>query len=637
MATNDVHYHDPGRQPLQDILTCVRHGCTIQEAGHRLFPNAERYLKSPEQMVRLFENCPRWYWESEAPAEQKRARKVRLGRSLALPNAIALQNPIARGLQIAKQCTFSLDELKYEYPTEAVPPGKSPSEHLRKLTYAGAADRYPQGVPKDVEETIEKELTFICGSQYESYFLTVHDLVHYARSQGILCQGRGSAANSAVCYCLGVTAVDPAKFQLLFERFASSARDEPPDIDMDFEHERREEVIQYVYQKYGRDRTAMTASLITYRGRSAVRDVGKALGLSRDALDELAGKLDWWHRGTLTPAQLRDAGVDPSDPTVLRLVSLTSELLGFPRHLGQHVGGMVISRTPLCELVPIQNAAMEDRTVIEWDKDDLDVLKFFKVNILALGMLTILSKGMAMISSYSKGPPLLLHTIPSEDPATYDMICDADTIGVFQIESRPRCRCSRGCGRGSSMTWSSKWPSSGPGRSRETWSIPTSNAGNGNGPTRITGGMPRQELKEVLEKTLGVPLFQEQAMRLAIVAAAFTGAESDELRRAMAAWKRSQKIDRLHDKFVGGMTGRGYDSDFAERCFKQISGFGEYGFPESHAASFALLVYASAWIKRHHPAVFAAALLEQSAHGVLRPAQIIRDAASMGWKFVRLM
>jgi error-prone DNA polymerase len=647
VAINHVHYHDPGRRPLQDILTCVRHGCTIQEAGHRLFPNAERYLKSPEQMVRLFADkrghkpfLKKGYdpfftvgldWEGEAPAEPHFSRTLRLGGSLALPNATPLQNPITRGLQIARQCTFSLGELKYEYPTEAVPPGKPPSEHLRELTYAGAADRYPQGIPKDVEETIEKELTFICGSQYESYFLTVHDLVHYARSQGILCQGRGSAANSAVCYCLGVTAVDPAKFQLLFERFASSARDEPPDIDIDFEHERREEVIQYVYQKYGRDRTAMTASLITYRGRSAVRDVGKALGLSRDALDELAGKLDWWHRGTLTPAQLRDVGIDPGDPMVLRLVTLTSQLLGFPRHLGQHVGGMVISRSPLCELVPIQNTAMEDRTVIEWDKDDLDVLKFFKVDILALGMLTMLSKGMAMINSHSKGPPLLLHTIPSEDPATYDMICDADTIGVFQIESRAQM---------------SMLPRLRP---REFYDLVIEVAIVRPGP--IQGDMvhpylqrrerqradpnyeveyPRQELKEVLEKTLGVPLFQEQAMRLAIVAAAFTGAESDELRRAMAAWKRSQKIDRLHDKFVGGMTGRGYDPDFAERCFKQISGFGEYGFPESHAASFALLVYASAWIKRHHPAVFAAALLNSQPMGFYAPAQIIRDAREHG-------
>src|SRR3954471_6459409 len=371
LATNHAHYHDPGRRMLQDVLTCVRHGCTIQEAGFRLFPNAERHLKSPEQMVRLFANH---------------------------------RGAIARAVEIARQCRFTLDELRYDYPTEVVPPGRSPSDHLRELTYAGAAERYPQGVPPGVRELLEKELSFICHSKYASYFLTVHDLVRYARSRGILCQGRGSAANSAVCYCLGVTAVDPDRFQLVFERFASGERGEPPDIDIDFEHERREEVIQYVYQKYGRDRAGMTASLITYRGRSAVRDVGKALGFSRDRVDQLAGRLDWWHTGSLSPAQVREAGLDPHDRAIYQLVSINTQLLGFPRHLSQHVGGMVISRRPLHDIVPIENAAMEDRTVIEWDKDDLDALGIFKVDILALGMLTCISKALVLINSYSQSP-----------------------------------------------------------------------------------------------------------------------------------------------------------------------------------------------------------------------------------------
>jgi error-prone DNA polymerase len=599
LATNHVHYHDPARRTLQDVLTCVRHGCTIQEAGFRLFPNAERHLKSPAQMARLF-------------ARHRRA--------------------IDRGLEIAEQCRFTLNELKYDYPTEVVPPGRSPSDYLRELTYAGAATRYPQGVPPEVQASLEKELNFICHSKYESYFLTVHDLVHYARSKDILCQGRGSAANSAVCYCLGVTAVDPAKFQLVFERFASGERGEPPDIDIDFEHERREEVIQYVYQKYGRDRAAMTASLITYRGRSAVRDVGKALGFSQDMLDQLAGKLDWWHRGTLSPSQLREAGVNPKDHTIHHLIALTTELLGFPRHLSQHVGGMVISRQPLCDIVPIENAAMEDRTVIEWDKDDLDTLGIFKVDILALGMLTCISKALAMINSYSPaGPRLEMHTVPQEEAGVYDMISDADTVGVFQIESRAQM---------------SMLPRLRP---REFYDLVIEVAIVRPGP--IQGDMvhpylqrrearradpnyqiefPKDELRDVLAKTLGVPLFQEQAMRLAMVAAGFSGSEADALRRAMAAWKRAGGIERFHDKFVNGMTGRGYEPDFAEKCFKQICGFGEYGFPESHAASFAKLVYVSAWIKRFHPAAFAAALLNSQPMGFYAPAQLVRDAREHG-------
>ncbi|HQY88189.1 MAG TPA: error-prone DNA polymerase, partial [Tepidisphaeraceae bacterium] len=574
-------------------LTCVREGCTIQEAGHRLFANAERYLKEPRQMYDLFAHCPA---------------------------------AIERGLQIAQHCTFSLADLKYEYPTEVTPVGVSPSKYLRDLTYEHARGRYPEGIPQRVVELIEKELTFICGSKYESYFLTVYDLVRYARSRGILCQGRGSAANSAVCYCLGVTSVDPAHFQLVFERFASSSRAEPPDIDIDFEHERREEVIQYVYKKYGRERAAMTASLITYRGRSAVRDVGKALGFRQDMLDQLAGKLDWWHSGSLSAAQLREAGVNPADPGIHRLMEITRELLGFPRHLSQHVGGMVVARSPLDELVPVENAAMEDRTVIEWDKDDLDVIGLFKVDILALGMMTAISKALVLIND-----EIELHTIPHEDPATYEMLCDADSVGVFQVESRAQM---------------SMLPRLQP---RKFYDLVVEVAIVRPGP--IQGKMvhpylqrremlradpnyrveyPKPELEQVLRETLGIPLFQEQAMRLAIVGAGFTADEADQLRRAMAAWKRGGGLGKFHGKFINGMITRGYEIDFAERCFQQISGFGEYGFPESHAASFAKLVYASAWIKRHHPAAFCCALLNSQPMGFYAPAQLVRDARAHG-------
>ena len=601
LATNHVHYHNPGRRVLQDVLTCVRHGCTIQEAGFKLFSNAEGYLKSPEQMRRLFADNPR---------------------------------AIERGLEIAERCAFKLDELKYDYPTEVVPPGRSSSDYLRELTYAGAAKRYPQGIPQKVLDLLEKELKFICHSKYESYFLTVHDLVAYAQSKDILCQGRGSAANSAVCYCLGVTAVDPASFNLVFERFASSERserNEPPDIDIDFEHERREEVIQYVYQKYGRDRAAMTASLITYRGRSAVRDVGKVLGFSQDMLDELAGKLDWWHRGSLSSSQLREAGVDPNDHSIHQLVVLTTELLGFPRHLSQHVGGMVISQRPLCDIVPIENAAMDDRTVIEWDKDDLDVLNIFKVDILALGMLTCISKGLALINSYSAGPALEMHLIPQEVGGVYEMISDADTIGVFQVESRaqmsmlPRLRPEIFYDLVIEVAIVRPGPIQGdmvhPYLKRREALRADPN---------YKIDYHKDELRDVLWKTLGVPLFQEQAMRVAMVAAGFSGGEADALRRAMAAWKRSGGIEKFRDKFINGMTQRDYQLEFAERCFKQICGFGEYGFPESHAASFAKLVYVSAWIKRFHPAAFAVALLNSQPMGFYAPAQIIRDAREHG-------
>jgi error-prone DNA polymerase len=596
VATNHVHYHDPGRRPLQDVLTCVRHGCTIHDAGYRLFPNAERHMKSGEQMHALFRDHPR---------------------------------AIERGLDIAGRCTFSLGELKYQYPDEVVPQGKSMDEHLRELAYAGAADRYPNGVSDHVRGLLEKELTFIREQRYAAYFLTVHDLVRFARSGGILCQGRGSAANSAVCYCLGVTSVDPEHFQLVFERFIGPQRAEPPDIDIDFEHERREEVIQYVYDKYGRDRAAMTAVVISYRGRSAVRDVGKALGIGPDVLDQLAGKLDWWHRGTLDDSQLREAGADPADPTIRRLISLTAELLGFPRHLSQHVGGLVISRGPLCESVPIENCAMEGRTVVEWDKDDIDVVGMFKVDCLGLGMLTALSKGLLLANGEreSRGePPLELHTIPHEATPVYDMICDADTVGVFQIESRAQMSMLPRLKPREFYDLVIEVAIVRPGPIQGDMVHPYLQRRNSNEPIDY----PNDALREVLAKTLGVPLFQEQAMRVVMIAASFSAAEADRLRRAMAAWKRNGHIDMLKARIILGMRANGYPPDFAEQLFRQIQGFGSYGFPESHAASFAKLVYASAWLKRYHPAAFCAALLNSQPMGFYQPAQLVRDAKEHG-------
>jgi error-prone DNA polymerase len=633
LATNQVHYHDEHRRMLQDVLTCTRHGCAIGQAGFRLFPNGERFLKSPERMHHLFRDCP-----------------AALGRTV----------------EVAEQCTFSLEDLKYEYPTELVPEGKTASDYLAEITWAGAAGRYPGGIPEKVHTQIAHELKLIEQLKIEAYFLTVFDLVRFARSRGILCQGRGSAANSAVCYSLGVTAVDPARIDVLFERFVSSARDEPPDIDIDFEHERREEVIQYLYDTYGRERAAMTAEVITYRGRSAVRDVGKAMGLGLDTVDQMAKRLDWWHKGSLTDDQIRDTGFDPADPTIRTVAALSTQLLGFPRHLSQHVGGMVMSRTPICEMVPIENASMPNRTVIEWDKDDIDALKILKVDVLALGMLTCLAKAMKLVDStrgrdlatdgaqmntdkrkinscissvlicapsvanhsspQRSAPPLELHTIPAEDPDVYEMISDADTVGVFQIESRaqmtmlPRLRpkCFYDLVIEVAIVR--------PGPIQGDMVHPYLRRRNGEEEVVY----PKEELRQVLGKTLGVPLFQEQAMKLTMVAAGFTAEEADELRRAMAAWKRHGGIERFEKKIIAGMLANGYEQEFAERCFLQIRGFGLYGFPESHAASFALLVYASAWIKRFHPAAFAAALLNSQPMGFYAPAQIVRDARDHG-------
>jgi error-prone DNA polymerase len=594
LATNQVHYHDQRRRMLQDILACIRHGCAIQQAGFRLFPNAERSIKSPDEMQKLFSEFP---------------------------------HAVHRTIEVAERCAFSLDELRYEYPDEIVPDGKTPTAYLSELAWHGAAERYPQGIPEKVRRQIQHELTLIEQLKIEAYFLTVSDLVRFARSRGILCQGRGSAANSAVCYCIGVTSVDPARIDVLFERFISSARGEPPDIDIDFEHERREEVIQYVYEKYGRDRAGMTAEVITYRGRSAVRDVGKAMGLGPDIVDQMAKRLEGWHSGAPSEEQIREAGLDPMDRTVRLVLALTNELLGFPRHLSQHVGGMVMTRGSLCELVPIENASMQDRTVIEWDKDDIDALGILKVDVLALGMLTALAKALKLVNQTQfHDPPLELYSIPAEDSGVYAMISDADTIGVFQIESRaqmsmlPRLKPNKFYDLVIEVAIVRPGPIQGdmvhPYLRRR------------DGIEQVS--FPKPELEAVLGKTLGVPLFQEQAMKVVMVAAGFSADEADQLRRAMAAWRYTGHIERFHRKIVDGMLANGYTHDFAERCFNQIRGFGEYGFPESHAASFALLVYASAWIKRYHPAVFCCALLNSQPMGFYAPAQIVRDAHEHG-------
>ena len=765
VATNDVHYHDPRRRMLQDVLTCIRHGCTIEQAGLRLFPNAERYLKSPQDMARLFAEYPQ---------------------------------AIARSVEIANQAAaFNLDELRYEYPDETCPPGLTSMQHLVELTRRGAGGRYPQGVPDKVRRQIEHEFDLIDQLNYAPYFLTVHDLVQEARSRGILCQGRGAAANSAVCYCLGVTAVDPDRIDLLFERFMSKERNEPPDIDIDFEHERREEVIQYMYRKYGRDRAALTAEVITYRGRSAVRDVGKALGLSLDCVDRLAKSMDWWDNGVVHGRRLRDLGLNPDDPMLRHLAVLMRDILGFPRHLSQHVGGFVITRGPLCESVPIENAAMPERTVIEWDKDDIDAMGMLKVDVLGLGMLTCIGKCFQFVNErveaaiserhggtearrhgesqrsqkelsggiwngrdsnisrpdrlaagdgtgsrhasdieatgaeegihacpsdlarrgvdsveHCRGlrPPeheglsqapahcariaggtaytaatgdesgncsrqqshrrpvernrscaagsdsesggqtagtkeavgmhqvpsclrafvpwcLELHTIPPEDPAVYDMICAADTIGVFQIESRAQMsmlpRLKPRCYYDLVIEVAIVRPGPIQGNMVHPY------LRRRNREEKVT--YPSEAVKDVLGKTLGVPLFQEQAMALAMVAAGFSAGEADQLRRAMAAWKRKgDAIDRFGERLISGMIARGYEREFAERCFEQIKGFSEYGFPESHAASFALLVYVSSWLKKYFPAEFAAALINSQPMGFYAPAQIVRDAQEHG-------
>ncbi|HEY5211106.1 MAG TPA: error-prone DNA polymerase [Stellaceae bacterium] len=592
VATNDVLYHAPERRRLQDVVSCIREGCTLAEAGFRLNAHAERHLKTPDEMARLF----RGY-----------------------------EDALERTGEIVERCQFSLTQLQYDYPDESGGDGSTPQARLESLTWNGAAWRYPGGVPAEVSERIETELRLIEKLKYAPYFLTVHAIVKEARRRAILCQGRGSAANSVVCFCLGVTEVDPQKIDVLFERFINEERREPPDIDVDFEHERREEVIQHIYEKYGRDRAALTATVIHYRPRRAIREVGKVLGLSDDVTAALAGTVWGWYGEAIAQQHVRELGLDPADPTLALALELATALVGFPRHLSQHVGGFVITRGPLDELVPIEKAAMADRTVIEWDKDDIDALRILKIDILALGMLSAIRRGLDLIADHY-GTRYALATIPAEDPAVYEMLQHADSIGVFQVESRAQM---------------SMLPRLKP---KEFYDLVIEVAIVRPGP--IQGGMvhpylrrrrgeepvvyPSAALRTVLGKTLGVPLFQEQAMKMAMVAAGFTGAEANGLRQAMATFRHNGQMPKYKDKFIAGMIANGYEPDFARRCFAQIEGFGEYGFPESHAASFALLVYASAWIKRFHPDVFTAALLNSQPMGFYAPAQLVRDAREHG-------
>ena len=594
VAAGDVRYHVRSRMPLFDALCAVRQGCTIEEARGQLLSNAERHLQSLDAVHERFAMLP---------------------------------GAVERTGEVASRCTFSLDELRYEYPDATVPPGRTPSEHLSSLAWKGAHKRYPQGVPEKVRGLIKHELSLITELGYEAYFLTVFDIVRFARRRGILCQGRGSAANSAICYCLGITSVDPARANLLFERFVSRERQEAPDIDVDFEHHRREEVIQYIYQTYGRERAGMTAEVIRYRLRSAVRDMGKAIGLSLDRLAAIADCLDVADRPDALPGRLREAGLDPESEAGCRLVWLVNELIGFPRHLGQHVGGMVITRGDLRDLVPIQPAAMPGRTIVQWDKDDLDELGILKVDCLALGMLTAIRRAFDLIEQ-DGGPSLTLAGVPAEDPAVYEMISQADTVGVFQIESRAQMSMLPRLRPACFYDLVIEVAIVRPGPIQGDMVHPYLRRRNGEEQVEY----PSEAIREVLEKTLGVPLFQEQAMRLAVVAAGFTPGEADQLRRAMGAWRRPGLIEAFRQKLLAGMLDRGLSERFAEQVFGQIRGFGEYGFPESHAASFALLVYVSAWLKRHHPAAFTAALLSSQPMGFYAPAQLVRDARAHGVK-----
>ncbi len=593
LATNDVLMHAPARRPLADVLTCIREHCTIDQAGLRLAANAERHLKSPAAMAALFRDHPA---------------------------------ALARGLAIADACRFSLDELRYEYPAEPVPEGATPQDEMERLTWEGAGARYPDCIPDEVRAQIRHEFALIARLGYAPYFLTVHDIVRFARSRGILCQGRGSAANSAVCYCLGITAIDPVRAGMLFERFISAARDEPPDIDVDFEHERREEVIQYIYGKYGRHRAGIAATVISWRSRSAIREVGKALGLSDDALGALAGNL-WgsWDEDGLAAGEVRGLGLDPAAPRLRLALDLAGEIHGFPRHLSQHVGGFVLTRGPLSETVPIANAAMADRTMIEWDKDDLDALGILKVDVLALGILTCLRKCFALIEREG-GVALSPATVPAEDAATYDMICKADTVGVFQIESRAQMSMLPRLRPRTFFDLVIEVAIVRPGPIQGDMVHPYLRRRDGKEAVEY----PSEALRATLGKTLGVPLFQEQAMRIAMVAAGFTATEADALRRAMATFRHKGAVNTFRAKLVAGMVANGYAPDFAERCFRQIEGFGYYGFPESHAASFALLAYVSAWLKCHYPAAFACALLNSQPMGFYAPAQIVADARAHG-------
>ena len=589
VAVGDVHMHVRSRKALQDVLTATRIGKPLTACGHALAPNAEQRLRS------------------------------RLALAQRYPEALLVET-----LKVAERCHFSLDELRYQYPSEVVPPGETPASYLRRLSYEGMGRRWPAGAPESVQRQVEHELTLIAELGYEHYFLTVYDIVAFARSQHILCQGRGSAANSAVCYCLGITEVDPARTAVLFERFISKERNEPPDIDVDFEHERREEVIQYLYKKYGRERAALTATVISYRPRSALRDVGKALGFEEAALDALGSGHRWWSEDGLAPERIREAGLDPDSLQVRQLVALTGQLMGFPRHLSQHTGGFVLTQMPLSRMVPIENAAMAERTVIEWDKDDLDAMGLLKVDVLALGMLTAIRKSLDFIGQ-RKGYVFQMQDIPPEDASTYDMICAADTVGVFQIESRAQMSMLPRLRPRTFYDLVIEVALVRPGPIQGGAVHPYLNRRQGKEPVDYPKG-----LEAALERTLGVPVFQEQCMQIAIIAAGFTPGEADGLRRAMAAWKRKGGLGKYQERLLSGMAERGYPPEFAERVVEQIKGFSSYGFPESHAASFALLVYASCWIKRHHPAEFLAAMLNSQPLGFYTPSQLVQDAVRHG-------
>ncbi len=592
LVTNDVLFHEPARRILQDVVTCIRHNVTIDEAGFRRERHADRYLKAPSEMARLFSRYP---------------------------------EAVARTTEIADRCTFSMDELAYQYPEERTMPGLTPQQALEKLTWEGAAERYPEGIPDDVRPKLDHELKLIDRLQYAPYFLTVNSIVRFARSKDILCQGRGSAANSAVCYVLGITSIDPERNDLLFERFVSEERREPPDIDVDFEHERREIVMQWVFETYGRNHAALCSTVIRYRAKGALRDVGKALGLTEDLIKMLSSQVWGWSEEGVEPKHAEELNLNLEDRRLKLAIVLARELIGTPRHLSQHPGGFVLTHDRLDELVPIEPAAMRDRQVIEWDKDDIDALKFMKVDCLALGMLTCMKRAFTFLAEH-KGIELDLATIPSEDPRTYAMIWKADTLGTFQIESRAQM---------------AMLPRMKP---RTFYDLVIEVAIVRPGP--IQGDMvhpylrrregkekvvyPKPELEKVLGKTLGVPLFQEQAMRVAIECAGFTPGEADQLRRAMATFKFTGGVSKFKDKLVNGMVQRGYEKEFAERTFSQLEGFGSYGFPESHAASFALIAYASSWMKCWHPDVFCAALLNAQPMGFYAPAQIVRDARDHG-------
>lgn len=591
LACNDVHMHHKSRKPLQDTLTAIRLNTTIQKLGNKRQGNAERYLK------------PLPVLQHQYPA--------------------AL---LAEACRVAELCHFSMDELRYEYPREVVPAGMTPHAYLREVSQQGALIRWPQGAPDDVQERLQYELKLIRELQYEYYFLTVYDIVKFARSQGILCQGRGSAANSVVCYCLGITEVNPELTELLFERFISRERNEPPDIDVDFESQRREEVIQYIYQKYSRKRTALTATVITYRRKSAVRDVGKAFGLPLNFIDELNRSMAWWDKLETLNEHLRERKFSFSSTLSAHFFKLVKEIVGTPRHLSQHVGGFMITESPTSTLVPIENAAMPDRTIIQWDKYDIEILGLLKVDVLGLGMLSAIQRSIVMINTYQRpalqAPALTMNTIPREDPKVYDMLCAGDSVGVFQVESRaqmsmlprlkPRCYYD--------LVIQVAIVRPGPIQGDMVHPF-----------LRRRDGLEAEvyqndEIKAVLQRTKGVPIFQEQVIKLTMVAAGFSGGEADELRRAMASWGKHGSLTQFKERLVQGMLNQGYDLDFSERLFRQIQGFGAYGFPESHSASFAILVYVSSWLKLYHPAAFYAGLLNSQPMGFYSPAQLVQDA-----------